>query len=134
MLKRKKKTLPTTPVEYPHGTCVKTEKGTYLIQEGKTKVRLRVPTQRILDSWKFDRVVLTTEKALSQYKVYGRLGFRDGSLIYNIADGRIYLISKNKRRHITSPDALDRIGAKTSDALAVSDFEVNLQQEGEVIA
>ena len=132
MFKRRKTQTPLTtePTVYPDGVCVETPQGVYLIKGQK---RYRVPTQRILDSWGFPLIVQTTEEALRHYKVAARLGFRDGSLIYNIADGKMYLVSNNKRRHITSPDALELLGIDRSRVVNVSNFEINLQQLGEDI-
>lgn len=130
--KKKSKSLSVRnePTVYPDGVCVETPQGVYLIKGQK---RYRVPTQRILDSWAFPLIVETTEEALRNYKVAARLGFRDGSLIYNIADGKMYLVSNNKRRHITSPDALELLGVDRSRVVNVSNFEINLQQLGEDI-
>lgn len=61
----------------------------------------------------------------------GKLGFRVGSLIHNVADGKIYLVSENKLRHIQSPEALDLIGAVYDDAMTVSDADVKLHEIGE---
>lgn len=128
--KSKKIRLPKTPIVYPSGSCVKSEAGVFYIRNGR---RFRIPTQRVLDSWAFPRIIITSEAALSKYRVAGRMGFRDGSLIYNIADGKIYLISDNKKRHITSPEALERIGADIHDATRVSDYEASLQEEGNTL-
>lgn len=125
--KQQKKTLPTSPVVYPHGTAVKTEKGYFLIRDNK---RYYLPTQRIVDSWSFPRIVETSEAALSRYRVAAKLGFRDGSLIYNLGDGKIYLVSNNERRHVKSPEALERIGASVKSPVLVSDYEANLQRLG----
>lgn len=73
----------------------------------------------------------TTDDAIKHYRLVAKLGFRDGSLIHNVADGKIYLISNNKRRHITSPDTLDLLGVNRESAVDVSEFEVNLQELGE---
>jgi hypothetical protein len=89
-----------------------------------------MPTQRIVQSWSFPRIIPTTEAAVKHYPVSARMGFRDGTLIYNISDGRIYLIANNERRHIKTPDALERIGARITDAETVSEYEVNLQRQG----
>ena len=130
----KKKTpqriLPTEPTAYPSGTVVETETGFFLIKDGR---RYRLPTQRILDSWNFPLIVPTTDVAVSHYPIRGKIGFRDGSLIHNIADGKMYVISKNKRPHIEDPDALDLLGVTKNDFLLVSDFEISLQEEGESI-
>lgn len=60
--------------------------------------------------------------------------FRNGSLIWNIADGTIYLIESGKRRAIISPDALTRIGAVYDDAVPVSLAEIQLHESGEELA
>lgn len=125
----KQKTLPDSPVEYPSGVFVHTEKGYFYISApGK---RLRVLSERVLESWAPARVVYTTEAAVAKYKVTSKIKCRNGSLIWNLADGRMYYIEAGKRRHITSPDALTMLGAKSSDALIVSLDELNLHPEGE---
>jgi len=126
--KKQKKTLPDAPVEYPSGLFVKTEKG-YFFVLGPGK-RMRITSLRVLESWAPQRVVNTTEAAVAKYKVVSKIKFRNGSLIWNLADGKLYLVEGGKRRHITSPEALSRIGAKRSDALIVSLDEINLHPEG----
>lgn len=128
MVRKKVNPLPTTPKVYPHGTCVKTEEGYFLIRDNK---RYRLPTQRILESWSFPIIAETTEAAVQKYPIRAKLGFRDGSLIYNIADGKLYLISQNKRRHIISPDVYQLLNIHPRDAVVVSNYEVNLQELGE---
>lgn len=56
--------------------------------------------------------------------------FRNGSLLYCQADGKMYLVSENKVRHITNPDVLPNIGAKREDAVWVSLEEINLHEKG----
>jgi len=75
--------------------------------------------------------VNATESALSGIKLAGKLGFRDGTLIKNIADGKIYLISQNKKRHIVDPDSFDKFGLDRSKIIEVSSFEVNMHELGE---
>lgn len=60
--------------------------------------------------------------------------FRNGSLIHNLSDGKIYLIVDGKRRQMVSPEAFDRIGAKMNEAVTVSKDEINLHDLGEEIA
>lgn len=129
MILRKKtaKTLPSEPTQYPHGTCVRTEAGTFLIRDGK---RYYLPTPRIVESWRFHRIVPTTEAAVKHYRIVAKIGFRDGSLIYNLGDGKIYLIANNERRHIKSPEALELVGVRITDPVLVSEYEANLQRQG----
>lgn len=129
--KKQTATLPTKPVEYPVGSFVKTEAGYFYISA--TTKRIRILTKRVLDSWAPHRVIVTSEAAVARYKAWGKLPFRNGSLIHNLADGKIYLVESGKRRHITSPDALERIGASRTDVTSVSLDEINLHTEGEVL-
>ena len=121
--------VPETPTKYPAGVLVLTETGHfYLIRrEGK----LRIPSTRILESWDFARVVHTSEAALSKTPTVGTLGFRDGTLIENMADGKLYLISANLRRQITNPDWWDLLFINSEDVILVSEAETNLHKEGE---
>ena len=64
-------------------------------------------------------------------KLAGKLGFRDGTLIKNIADGKLYLISQNKKRHIVDPDTFNKYGLDRSQVVEVSAFEVSMHELGE---
>ncbi len=128
-LLRRKNNPPVEPQVYPVGTCVKTEMGYFYIS--KPSYRLRIISTRVLSSWNFHRIAESTEKAVSNYKIMGKLGFRNGSLIYNIADGKLYLISENKRHQITNPDVLNLIGAKLNEIVTVSDEEMKLHSIGD---
>jgi hypothetical protein len=66
-------------------------------------------------------------------KVAGKLGFRDGTLIKNIADGKLYLISQNKRRHIVDPDTFEKYGLNRSNIIEVSESESNMHELGETL-
>lgn len=125
-------TVPNYPVEYPTCIAVRTEKGFYYInRDGK---RYRIPSERIADTWRFPFVITTSEVAVSGYPLaVSKLGFRDGSLLNNIADGRIYLVSESKLRHVTSPDVLSRLGVTKEDALLVSDADIKIMKLGEEI-
>ncbi len=133
MLKKLKKTsqksLPSDNVEYPVGSYVKSPAGYfYIVSSNK---RYRFTTDRVLDSWKPLRVILTSDKALEKYRIAAKMKFRNGSLIHNISDGRIYLIEQGKRRHIVNPDVLEQIGATKKDVVLVSLDEIKLHEIGE---
>lgn len=119
----------TTLTEYPQGTFVKTEKGYfYIVSSNK---RFRFISKRVVDSWAPQRIVETTEENLSKYRVGAKMKFRAGSLLWCQADGKMYLVSDNKVRHITSPDILSGLGAKHHDAVWVSLEEINLHDQGD---
>lgn len=115
------------PTNFPSGLAVKTEKATYWIKDGK---RFRLISDRAANSWMFT-TVNATEAALSGTKVVGKLGFRDGTLIKNISDGKMYLVSQNKLRHITSPDVFERYGLDRSKMIEVSAEEIDAHDLGE---
>ena len=75
--------------------------------------------------------VNATEAALSGIKLVGKLGFRDGTLIKNIADGKMYLVSQNKLRHIVDPDVFNKYGLDRSIIMEVSESEIKAHELGE---
>jgi hypothetical protein len=130
LLKNSKPTLAIShPTNFPSGLAVKTDKDTYWIKDGK---RYRLISDRAAQSWCFT-TVLATEAALTGIKLMGKLGFRDGSLIKNLADGRMYLVSQNKLRHIVDPDSFDRYGLDRSKVVEVSDKEISAHDLGEIL-
>lgn len=129
-LRRRTRTdLPTKPVVYPVGSFIETEAGYFYIS-GQSK-RFRFLSKRVIDSWHPHRIIRTTEAAVKNYRIAAKMGFRNGSLIHNIADGKIYLVEGSKKRHITSPDVLERLGASRTDVVSVSLAEINLHETGE---
>lgn len=126
MFRRKKKRIARS--DFPQGVCLKTDKG-YFYVNGKT-VKL-VPSLRVFKSWSFPIVIEVHSSALSGFIRSAPLGFRDGTLIKDISDGRIYIVSKRVARQIVSPDALDMLGKKRSDAIWVSKDEIKIHEKGE---
>jgi hypothetical protein len=117
------------PTNFPSGIAVKTDKDTYWIKDGK---RYRLISDRAAKSWSFT-TVNATEAALTGFKLAGKLGFRDGALIKNIANGKIYLVSQNKLRHIVDPDSFARYGLNRSSVIEVSEAEASAHDLGENI-
>ena len=129
-MKRRKNTqipLVTLPTNFPSGIAVKTDKATYWIKDGK---RFKIVSDRAERSWSFI-TIKAAETSLSGIKLVGTLGFRDGTLIKNIADGKIYLISQNKRRHIMDPDSFTKYGLDKSNIIEVSEAETNMHDIGD---
>lgn len=116
-----------SPTLIPSGLAVKTDKATYWVKDGK---RYKLISDRAVKSWSFT-IVNATEEAVAGMKVVGKLGFRDGTLIKNIADGKMYLISQNKKRHIVDPDSFDKYGLNRKSVIEVSEAEANMHDIGE---
>jgi hypothetical protein len=113
--------------DFPSGLAVKTDKATYWIKDGK---RYKLISDRAAKSWSFT-TVNATEAALSGIKLVGKLGFRDGTLIKNIADGKMYLVSQNRLRHIVDPDTFIKYGLNRSSLIEVSEIEIKAHDIGE---
>jgi hypothetical protein len=130
LFKNTKNTLVISqPTNFPSGIAVQTDKATYWIKDGK---RYRLISDRAAKSWCFT-TVKATEAALSGIKLVGKLGFRDGTLIKNIADGKMYLVSQNKLRHIVDPDIFIKYGLDRSNLIEVSEAEVKAHDLGEIL-
>lgn len=122
-----KSTRLTAKTDFPTGLCVEANGKYYLI---RNNTRLRYPTDRVWESWSLPAIPCEYD-AIKHIPLAGSLGFRDGSLILNYADGKIYLVSANKRRLITSPDVYERYGLDRENIIEVSQDEIDLQREGE---
>ena len=129
LLKNTQTPLITSPTNFPSGIAVETDKGTYWIKDGK---RFKLISDRAAKSWSFT-TVKATEPALVNTKIVGKLGFRDGTLIKNVADGKMYLLSQNKLRHIVDPDSFNKYGLDRSKVIEVSEAEVKSHDLGEDI-
>lgn len=132
-MRRKRIDPPTEPLEYPSGTFIRTEKGYFYIVN-QTK-RYRLITERAVKSWSPQRIVETSEAAVSKYRIAAKMKFRNGSLIWNVSDGKIYLIESGKRRWVVSPDVFIRLGLDPSktmkEVIWVGREEINLHELGE---
>jgi len=114
---------------YPDGLMFRYRNDVYYIKRG---LRYRVYSPRVFESWSLPAVE-ADDSLLKTPVSKSPLGFRDGTLIHNFADGRMYLISAGKRRQISSPDTMKEFGWRKRDFLVVSNDEAELHEEGEVI-
>jgi hypothetical protein len=88
-------------------------------------------SHRARASWGMPTYSLNPREDSFPVKIVGTLGFRDGSLIQNAKDGRIYLISSSKKRLITAP--LGDYGFDYSQVIEASDAEIQFHGDGEDI-
>lgn len=120
------------PVLYPVDSAIETDEGVYFIT--KSGAKLKVYSPRVVQSWSFN-LLPGTKKSLSMHKnAIGVLGFRNGTLIRNISDSKIYLIAGNKKRHVQNPDVFLKYGFDQNKIILVSQEEVNLHEDGEVLS
>lgn len=111
---------------YPiSGLFYKTEKGYFYIKSGK---RYKVYSDRCFQSWS-TKPIETSFDNITHIPYAGILGFRDGTIIHNLADGKIYIVSDNKRLHLKTPDAFPD-GWIDENKIVVSEAEVELHKEG----
>jgi hypothetical protein len=116
-------------VAYPiSGLFYKTERGYFYIRSGK---RYKVYSDRCFISWGV-KAIESDFINISKMPYAGILGFRDGTIIHNLADGKIYIVSDNKKLHIKTPDAFPE-GWIEANKVIVSETEVDLHKEGVAI-
>ena len=131
MFQKKQKSVPppkAKDVSLPTGSAIKTDSGWFYVKGNK---KFRILSERILDSWKFERVIYVTESCAARYKTMGKLGFREGTVIEDIYTGEKFLISENKKRQITSPDVLTDLDI--TNIVTVSHEEAGIHVRGEDI-
>jgi hypothetical protein len=128
--KKESLSIPTSKTEYPYGLFISTEAGFFLIRE---KSRLRVPSERVMASWSAP-IVPSTEAAVKHLPILSKIGFRDGTIVQDFSNNKTYLISKNKKRWITSPDVFARLCLNKELIVVASLEEVNLHEDGEVLS
>lgn len=119
------------PILYPADSAVETEAGVFFIVKGGKCLKVYSP--RVVESWKFN-LLPGTLASVSLHKRAGTLGFRNGTIVQNIADSKIYLISANKRLHVQSPDVFTKYGLDENKIVRVSQEEINIHAEGEVLS
>ena len=95
----------------------------------KGNKRFKFVSERAMKSWCLP-ILKIDATFLNKLTSGGTLGFRDGSLVKDISDGKMYLISDSKRRHVVNPDVLQWINTEIIDA---GQKEVLVHQEGEPI-
>lgn len=134
MFKKKIKNPTPEPVpqdlkNIPDGTAIEA-KGIYFFVKGGKKYR--IPSLSILKSQNYPRVLKVTPKSANAIpNSVHKIGLREGSVVKDISDGRYYLISGNKTRHITSPNVLSQLG--NPDVILVSHQDIILHEGGREI-
>jgi hypothetical protein len=114
----------------PSGLIAKTEKGYYYVKGDK---RYKLVSSRAAQSWGL-KVINTLESTIKDIKTCGILGFRDGTLIRDISNQKIYLVSDNKKRNISDPDFFKVFPYGKNDIIMVSSKEAACHKEGEPIS
>lgn len=114
-----------------NGMAVEFDGVRYLVKRSakdrSKSVLMKFFSDRTFDSWSLVAIPID-KKWVTGWAIAGPVGFRDGTLIQNIVDGRIYIISDSKKRLITDPDLIDSYGL---EIMLVSEAETNIHEDGE---
>jgi hypothetical protein len=121
--KKKSRNKTYTPI-VPSGLICHTEKGFFYVKGNK---RFKFVSDKAMHSWSLP-IVETKEIVMRDFVMSGLLGFRDGSLLKDISDGKIYLVSDSKRRHIVDPEVLEWINQKV---IMVGEKEISVHSLGD---
>ena len=120
---------PLVPTAYPSGVAVFDGTNTYFIKNNK---KYRIISSRALESWGF-KVWYGSPESLSKTVLGGILAFRDGSVIKDVSNGKIYLVVNGLKQHITTPDFFTKFGIDPGYIIEVSAKEADLHKNGESI-
>lgn len=120
---------PLVPTAYPSGIAVFDGTNTYFIKNNK---KYRIISDRALESWGF-KVWYGSPESLSKTVLGGILAFRDGSVIKDVSNGKIYLVVNGLKQHITTPDFFTKFGIDPGYIIEVSAKEADLHKNGEPI-
>lgn len=124
------KVLPAQyPVIYPSGVAVFDGTNTYFIKNGK---KYRIISDRAVKSWGFN-VWYGSPDSLSKTPLGGILAFRDGTVIKDVSNGKMYLVVNGMKQHITTPDFFTKFGIDPASIVEVSAKEADLHKNGEPI-
>lgn len=119
---------PQSPVKYPNGVCVRTETGEYYLHGGK---KYKIKSANVFKSWNFPTVLDSTDAAISAYpNSLRRLGFRDGTLVRDIYDTNLYIISEGKRIPVKTVELYDLLNVDNAKIPYVSHEDVIFHEEG----
>lgn len=127
-------TAPTKPVIYPKWTFAKAGDTYWLILE---KTRMQFLSERA--SWSWGKpFVLATDKSLSNYKVWKKIGFAPGTLLRSM-DGQYWFITGSdplapERSLIATPDFFSVLGFDPNNAIIVSNDELLFHKERSAIS
>ncbi len=120
---------PLVPTAYPSGVAVFDGTNTYFIKNNK---KYRIISDRAVQSWGF-KVWHGSPESLSKIVLGGILAFRDGSVIKDVSNGKIYLVVNGMKQHITTPDFFTKFGVDPGYIIEVSAKEADLHKNGEPI-
>jgi len=120
---------PLVPTAYPSGVAVFDGTNTYFIKNNK---KYRIISERAVKSWGF-KVWYGSPESLSKIVLGGILAFRDGSVIKDVSNGKIYLVVNGLKQHITTPDFFTKFGVDPEYIIEVSAKEADLHKNGEPI-
>jgi len=88
-------------------------------------------SEAVAVSWNFPKIVRVNSMALSSTPTGGSFGFRDGSLLEDIATRELYLVSGGKAFHVTKPGTLKMLDLNPNiDAILTSRDEINIHVNG----
>jgi hypothetical protein len=96
----------------------------------KGNKRFKFVSERAMHSWALP-VLKIDATFLNKLTSGGTLGFRDGSLVQDISDGKIYLISDSKRRHVIDPSVLEWFDR---EIIKAGQKEILVHEEGETLS
>jgi len=132
MWKRKQNKLYDKPLKFPKWTIINildTDEY-YMIWNQSTKKKFI--SKRAYESWG-RKALIVTKESIVNFKLFGQLGFRSGSVVEYFATGKKYYVMDDVLQEITTPDFFDVLGYNINDCIKVSLSEIDFHKMGDQI-
>ncbi len=118
---------------YPTGALVQdsVSKGVYWVEENE-KYPL-IDATLLMANFPYSHIIKTSPEELTKYKNGEPLKLKSGSLVKTATSPTIYVIEKEKRLAIASPQTFEALGYQWNAILTVPEKVLNLHELGEMI-
>lgn len=128
---KQKRLPPKRLLAVPDGSVARDDSGrSYYFVGGKA---LSISSDDIFLSWSFPSVFEVPDAISSTFVDGGKLGYRPGTVRFNLGDGCMYYFSPRERHKITGTQFLRELGIRPAHIKYASQSDVELHKEGSEI-
>jgi len=116
---------------FPNGLIIKSTDSPRVYYIDKGQKRAIESPNMFSSQFKWEDLVVTTPVEVNNIPTGAAMTYRDGSLISN--RGKVYVVSDGNRRHIDTANTFIQKGYKWGNIVSVSDAELGVHPEGEIL-
>ncbi|MBT6034013.1 MAG: hypothetical protein HOH01_00285 [Candidatus Jacksonbacteria bacterium] len=115
--------------KYPDGTVLRNSNGSlWKIQNGEK--REYISKTAYLEHSRLEDAILVEDETIASYPAGAAIKFANYSLLKDTTTSKIYLIDRNVKRHITTPEALRKLGFNPEEIQNATTAELASYRDG----